>query len=86
MPAGQAGDLAARLQTSPPMVVLRPGDRVLVTLTEDPGAEECQHVAAELRKAFPGVDVTVLAGVASICVQGGQQPWPEPASKPPTQA
>lgn len=73
---------AERLQTSPPMVLLRPGDRVLVVVEGDPPADECQHIASELRKSFPAVDFTVLGGIASICVQGGE-PWPEPDTGPP---
>lgn len=40
--------------TSPPMVVLRPGDHVLVTLQD----------------SFPGVEFVVMDGVVSILVGG----------------
>lgn len=83
MAGDQGVEFSARLSTSPPMVVLRPGDRVLVTLTEDPGVEECQHIASELKGAFPGVDFTVLTGVAGLLVAGGSESWP-PDSEPPT--
>lgn len=57
--------------TSPPMVVLRPGDRVLVTLADDPEVALIQEIAAGLRQSFPGVEFVVISGVASICVQAG---------------
>jgi protein involved in polysaccharide export with SLBB domain len=59
-----------QMSVSPPMVLLRPGDRVLVTVAEDMEPVEAQDMAATLRDAFPGVDFTVLAGVASIAVMG----------------
>lgn len=57
--------------TSPPMVLLRPGDRVLIALTEDVGPDEVQYFTAQLRRSFPKVSFTVIGGVASIAVQGG---------------
>ena len=54
---------------APAMLVLRPGDRVLVTLTDDPGPEGCAQVAAALKNSFPDCDFTVLAGVAGLLVQ-----------------
>lgn len=51
------------------MVVLRPGDRVLVALAEDPSEAEAKAMANELRRAFPGVDFTVLGGVAGLAVE-----------------
>lgn len=64
-------DVIDGLRTSPPMVVLRPGDRVLVTLAEDPEAEVTNDLARSLRSAFPGVDFTILTGVTSILVSNG---------------
>lgn len=52
-----------------PLLVLRPGDRVLVTLTEDLDPEETQDIAGKLRESFPGVEFTIMTGVASILVQ-----------------
>lgn len=46
------------------MVVLRPGDRVLVTLTDEPDPELIQQIAVSLRQGFPGVEFTVLTGVS----------------------
>lgn len=57
------------LRTSPPLVVLRPGDRVLVSFADEPGQDVSDHITSSLRKSFPGVDFTVLTGVASIAVQ-----------------
>lgn len=56
---------------SPPMVVLRPGDRVLIALTEDASPEELQQFTAGLRRSFPTVSFTVIGGIASIAVQAG---------------
>jgi hypothetical protein len=53
----------------PPLLVLRPGDQVLVTLSEDLSSEEAQDLAAKLRASFPGVEFTVMTGVASVLVQ-----------------
>ncbi len=63
--------MADELAVSPPMVLLRPGDRVLVAFTEDLDSLEAQEMAQTLRTAFPGVDFTVMAGVASVLVRGG---------------
>jgi hypothetical protein len=54
---------------APAMIVLRPGDKVLVTLVEDPTQKEADGLAATLRGSFPGVDFVVIGGVAGICVQ-----------------
>lgn len=85
MPNPQPPDIAGQFRTTPPMVVLRAGDRVLIALTEDPEPEETQHIAAGLRTAFPGVDFTILTGVASIAVSGGSNSWPLD-TEPPTGA
>lgn len=65
-PASAAAELLSR--TTPPMVVLRPGDRVLVVFSDEPDQEATNVIAASLRRTFPGVDFTVLTGVASIAV------------------
>lgn len=52
-----------------PLLVLRPGDNVLVSLTEDLDGEQIQDMAAKLRESFPGVEFTIMTGVASILVQ-----------------
>lgn len=68
-PAAEAAGLL--LRTSPPMVVLRPGDRVLVAFPDEPGSDVTDVIAAELRRSFPGVDFTVLTGVTGLAVQLG---------------
>lgn len=69
-PASEAAELL--LRTAPPMVVLRPGDRVLVAFAGEPGQDTTAHIASGLRTSFPGVDFTVLTGVTSIVVQPGR--------------
>lgn len=56
--------------TSPPMVVLRPGDRVLVTLAPGMNPEDVEETAIALRESFPGVEFVVMDGVTSILVGG----------------
>ncbi|WP_075906287.1 hypothetical protein [Actinomadura sp. CNU-125] len=55
----------------PPMVVLRPGDRVLVALTEDIPTEDVQAFTAQLRRSFPTVSFVVIGGIAGVAVQAG---------------
>lgn len=62
--------MPAEASSSPPMVVLRPGDKVLVAFADDPPSDVLTEIAASLRASFPGVEVTVLGGVASIAVSG----------------
>ncbi|GAA1455627.1 hypothetical protein [Nocardiopsis tropica] len=54
---------------TPAMVVLRPGDKVLLTLAEDPEPEQLQQFVADLKSAFSGVDFVVASGVTGIAVQ-----------------
>lgn len=56
---------------SPAMVVLRRGDRVLLTLHEDPTPEEAQDYLAGLTGAFPGVEFVILGKVAGLAIQPG---------------
>lgn len=58
----------------PALIVLRPGDKVLVTLTEDPGEAECRQILTELRRSFRGCEFTILSGVTGIAVQPGPPP------------
>lgn len=53
---------------APAMLVLRPGDKVLVALTEDPGTEACAEIAKTLNASFPRVEFTILTGVAGLAV------------------
>lgn len=55
----------------PATVVLRPGDKVLVCLVDDPPAEEAQAWARSLHMAFKGVEFVIAGGVAGIAVLGG---------------
>lgn len=56
---------------SPPMVVLRPGDKVLIALVDDPPGEEITEFTAQLRRSFPTVAFTVIGGIAGVAVQAG---------------
>lgn len=55
----------------PALVVLRPGDKVLLALTEDPGEDACKQILAELRRSFRGCDFTLLSGVTALAVEPG---------------
>lgn len=59
-----------------PMLVLRRGDSVLVSLTEDLDAEATTEVADGLRSAFPGVDFVIATGIAQIMVAPPQERSP----------
>lgn len=67
---GQAGPLPGWVG-SPPMVVLRPGDKVLIALVDDPPGEEITQFTAQLRRSFPTVSFTVIGGIAGVAVQAG---------------
>ncbi len=54
--------------TTPALIVLRPGDKVLVTLADDPSPEDAHTVMTSLRKSFPGVDFTFLSGVSGLAI------------------
>lgn len=54
-----------------PMVVLRPGDRVLVCLAGEVEQAASNEIAYALRTAFPGTDFTVLTGVSGVVVSIG---------------
>lgn len=71
--------MAAQLgNTSPPVVVLRPGDQVLVALAEDLPAEEARQFTTELRRSFPTVSFTVVGGIAGLAVMAGGDPGTQP--------
>lgn len=59
---------------APAVICLRPGDKVLVTLVEDPDAELAHEFGAALHEAFPGVEFTIMGGVASVAVMAGTPP------------
>lgn len=50
------------------MIVLRRGDRVLVTMVEEPGEEDAAQYLDYLTRAFPGVEFVLLGGVAAVAV------------------
>ncbi|WP_433364050.1 hypothetical protein [Streptosporangium sp. CA-115845] len=54
--------------TNPALVVLRPGDKVLITLEDDPPDDVIAHVTSGLRRDFPGVHFTVVTAVSGIAV------------------
>lgn len=58
-------------RNAPTLVVLRPGDKVLVCLHDDPSAEEAQEWARQLHMAFKGVEFTLAGGVAGLAILGG---------------
>ena len=57
--------------TQPALIVLRPGDRVLVTLTEDATDDECLAILRNLRRSYRGCDFTILTGVTAVAVEPG---------------
>src|SRR5262245_48273686 len=59
---------SAMRAAQPAMLVLRSGDKVLVTLAEEPDPEAAAHVLEGLRKHFPGVDFMVATGISGIAV------------------
>ena len=54
--------------TTPAMLVLRPGDKVLVTLADDPDQQIVLTVTQDLRRSFPGVEFTILTGVSGLAI------------------
>ncbi len=54
---------------APALIVLRPGDKVLIALVNDSSDAEAKDLANTLRTSFPGVSFTVAGGIAGICVQ-----------------
>lgn len=61
----------------PAMVVLRPGDKVLVSLVDEPDTEVADEYASALNDAFPGVEFVILGGAAGIAVLHDPSP-PKP--------
>lgn len=51
-----------------PMVLLRSGDRVLLTLTGDPDPGEAESLAEALHAIYPGVQFVVVGGVRHLVV------------------
>lgn len=57
----------------PAMVVLRPGDTVLLALHEDPPDELAQQWSHALHTSFRGVSFTIVGGVAGMAVKPGER-------------
>lgn len=53
----------------PVFLVLRPGDRVLIALVDEPTEHEAVQYTGQLGAAFPGTEFTVIGGVAGLVVQ-----------------
>lgn len=64
-------EIVRQAAMSPPMVVLRPGDRVLVFLAGEVDQATSNEIAYSLRMAFPGTDFTVMTGVSGVIVSNG---------------
>lgn len=58
----------------PALIVLRPGDRVLVALAGDVDEDDLKAILTDLRKSFRGCDFTILTGVTSLAVEPGPEP------------
>lgn len=61
----RADDLAVMVETA---TVIKPGDRVLVTVSHSLSNADASGMTEQLMKAFPGVDFAVLTGVSGIAV------------------
>lgn len=59
--------------SSPAVVVLRRGDRVLLAMHEEPTPEDAQEYMKGLCGAFPGVEFVILGGCAGLLVQPGDK-------------
>lgn len=60
-------------ELAPSQIVLRRGDRVLVTLTEEPDDEDAQAYLGELHRSFPGVVFVLMGNVAGLLIQPGDK-------------
>lgn len=67
------------LPQAPTMILLRPGDRVMVVLTQDPGEDEALSYSEALHESFPGVEFVIVGGVTGIAVQPAE---PRPKKRP----
>lgn len=67
-------------EQSAAMIVLRRGDRVLVTMVEEPGEQDAAQYLDFLTRSFPGVEFVLLGGVAAVAVLPGEPTAKEFAS------
>lgn len=58
----------------PALIVLRPGDRVLVTFADDLPENDMKAILADLRRSFRGCDFTILTGVTAVAIEPGTAP------------
>lgn len=56
------------LPQAPTMILLRPGDRVMVVLTEDPEEDTAVEYSNQLHECFPGVEFVIVGGVTGVAV------------------
>lgn len=68
-----------RLPETPTMILLRPGDRVMVVLHEDPEEEQALEYAAALQESFPGVEFVIVGGVVGVAAMAAE---PRPKKVP----
>lgn len=54
--------------TAPAMIVLRPGDKVLLTVNEDMPEDQAADMVGQLHDVFDGVDFVVMSGVVQMAV------------------
>lgn len=64
------------LSQQPAMIVLQPGNKVLVALREDPEPELAQEFARTLHQSFPGCEFVIMGGVEALAVQATEQTRP----------
>lgn len=67
------------LPQAPTMILLRPGDRVMVVLHEDPGEDEALTYSEALHDSFPGVEFVIVGGVTGIAALPAE---PRPKKRP----
>lgn len=53
----------------PVFIVLKPGDRVLITMKDDPDPDDAQQYMATLNRRFPGVEFVLFGNVTGVMVQ-----------------
>jgi hypothetical protein len=56
------------LPQTPAMILLRPGDRVMILLNEDPGEDEALGYSEALHESFPGVEFVIVGGVTGVAM------------------
>lgn len=72
-----------KLPQAPTMILLRPGDRVMVVLNEDPGQDEALTYSEALHESFPGVEFVIVGGVTGVAVLPAE-PRPKKVARRPS--